>query len=384
MKIFLSLLLVCNISLLSAQPSTNSIFEQTIAKIENLKSVSYTASSLNGNFFSKDDITKRTNKVSVLLKDRLIDYKLTKAFDDQNKPTYSKIYREGESYTFNIVDSTYTFDKSKEISYELTDFAKILKESLQKNPTKITRKADTIYQNIDCYSFLIKTYDTILNDQHDFTHKYILINKNNFLPVGLREKGAGTASKGGYVIGRITINNEEFYTKIKVNPKIIVRPISFKGFKLENSKMLSIGDDSPQLAVRTLSGGVVEESIFKNKILLVVFSSVDCAANPLANPVLNRLYARYKNANLAVLDIFTSETGEQVKKYIDANSLDFPLYLASRKQHSDFKIIGTPNFYIIGADRKIEAAIDGYSDKLENQLIKTIDKLLISTSEKNH
>jgi len=372
MKFFLFLLLACNASLLHAQSSTGFIFEQTIAKIENLKSVSYTANSLNGNFFSKDDITKKTNKVSVILKNRLIDYKLIEAFDDQNKPIYNQIYREGLSYTFNIIDSTYTFDKTKESSYGLTDFAETLKKSLQKNPTKIIRKPDTIYKSIDCYSFFIKTYDTVLNGQHDFTHKYILINKNNFLPVSLKEKGAGTASKGGYVIGRIIINNEEVYTNIKVNPKIIVHPILFKGFHLENSKMLSIGDDSPQLAVKTLSGGVVDQSIFKNKILLVVFGSIDCAANP----VLNRLYAKYKSANLAILNIFTSETGEQVQKYIDANSLDFPLYLATRKQHSDFKIISTPNFYIIGADRKIKTAINGYSDKLENQLIKTIDELL--------
>ncbi|RZL15937.1 MAG: TlpA family protein disulfide reductase [Pedobacter sp.] len=240
------------------------------------------------------------------------------------------------------------------------------------------RKADTVYQNISCYSFFIKIADTVNNGQHDFIHKYVLINKKNFLPVNFKEKGEGTASKGDYVIGRVVVNNENIYSNINVNPEIASNPISFNGFHLKNTKMLSVGDSSPKLEVRTIFGDVVDESVFKNKVLLVVFGSIDCPANPLANPVLNRLYAKYKDKNLAIFDIFTSETGEQVKKYIEANSLNFPSYLATRKQHADFKIISTPNFYVIGTDRKIKAAIEGYSDKLENQLIKTIDELLAS------
>jgi thiol-disulfide isomerase/thioredoxin/outer membrane lipoprotein-sorting protein len=378
MKFFLLLLLACNVSLLNAQPSTKFIFEQAINKIKTLKSVSYTINSANGNMFSKDDVTRRKTQVSVLFKRGVIDYKLREVSDDKDTGIYNEVYRDGKSYTFDMTDSTYSLDQAREPDYDLSDFANLLNESLREQSNKIIRKTDTVYQNIACYSFMIKTYDTLSNGQHDFTHKYILINKNNFLPVSLKEKGEGTASKGGYVMGRIFVNNEDIYSNIKVNAKIVSSPISFAGFYLKNTKMLSIGDDSPQLNIKTLLGDVVDESFFKNKILLVVFGSITCPANPLANPVLNRLHTKYKGENFAILNIFTSETGEQVKKYIEANNLYFNSYLSTRKQHSDFKVISSPNFYIINNDRKIKTAIDGYSDKLENQLIKLIDELLAS------
>ncbi len=376
MKFFLLILLVCNVSLLNAQQSTKSIFEQTINKINTLKSVSYTLNSINGNIFSKDDITTRKSKVSAIFNDGMIDYKLREVFGNKGNKVYSEIYRDKKLYTFDITDSIYSVDEPKRISDDLSDFARLLKETLEKHPNKIIRKADTTYQHAVCYSFFIKVYDTVSNGQHDFTHKYVLINKKNFLPVNLKQKGEGTASKGGHVIGRVFINDEEIYADIEVNPKIVPKTISFAGFRLKNTEMLLVGAESPQLKLKTLAGEPVDEKLFNNKVLLVVFGSIDCPANPLANPVLNRLYAKYKDVNLAILDIFTSESGEQVRKYIEANNLHFPTYLATKKQHSDFKIISTPNFYVVGIDGKIKSAIEGYSGKLENDLIKSIDEQL--------
>ena len=128
--------------------------------------------------------------------------------------------------------------------------------------------------------------------------------------------------------------------------------------------------------ISDLSSKPINVNRFNNKTLLIVFGSTDCPANPLANPVLNKIYSKFSGQDLEILNIYTTESAATVQKYKSANDLKFPLYIAERELHSTYKVLGTPNFYVVGTDGKIKSAIDGYSDQLESKLVRVIEEEL--------
>jgi thioredoxin-related protein len=101
-----------------------------------------------------------------------------------------------------------------------------------------------------------------------------------------------------------------------------------------------------------------------------------CGANPLANPVLTRLHQKYATADFSIVSIYTGETLAQVKQYINANKLVFPVYISDLKTRKAFKTVGTPNFYLVDKSGNIIKSLGGYNDDMERDLSKLIDKEL--------
>ena len=90
--------------------------------------------------------------------------------------------------------------------------------------------------------------------------------------------------------------------------------------------------------------------------------------------MLNRLNKKYDTRDFAIVSIYSNETPDQIKKYIESNKLQFLLYIGNKKVNRDFKTMGTPGFYLIDKSGKILQSSNGYSDDLEKELIKKIDQ----------
>ena len=100
---------------------------------------------------------------------------------------------------------------------------------------------------------------------------------------------------------------------------------------------------------------------------------MDCSANALANPMMNRLFKKYNPANVSFAYILTGETPLQAGNYIKANGIKFPVYFTDLKTKKSFKTIGTPGFYLLDKNGAVLMSSNGYSDKLESQLSAKID-----------
>lgn len=366
------------VGIANAQLNTSAIFGKTSQAIKSLRSIRYNVGFTQKNPFSKGDVSVGVKEENVIFNpDGTVKYMLNYNNVNAGQIIYGKVYSGGKLYSTNLIDSTYTVEVPKsKISYKMADIAMMMASELKANPKKIIRKADTIYNGNKVYDFLIKKYDTISNGNHDFTHAQVLVDQKTMLPVYLKETGAGSTFKGGILLGRLEFYEEVMIYDVLINKNIKIMPFDSSGFSLPNTKMLDNGDTSPPLSLKSISGTDISPASFKNKLLLVVFGATSCPANPLANPVLNRLHAKFSANDFSVVNIYTSETSEQVKKYIESNNLKFPVYIGERKLGKDFQTLGTPNFYLIGRDGKIVRSSDGYSENLEANMTEDIVKIL--------
>lgn len=266
--------------------------------------------------------------------------------------------------------------RNDKIYNSINDYLNQLKYAITNKAKNISRQKDTMINRVSCYSFFVRSYDTVENNNHNYTYQYFYISKKTMLPVFVKEIGSGSAEKGGYSLGRVNVFNETYFNHYKLNkaPDPSIFTFNRNGFDLENKTMLAEGSAAPQIQVRHLRGNMLPPDNFKNKVVLLAFGSTTCAANPLANPVMNRLLAKYKANDVLIFGIYSEETPEQVKNYIQANDITFPVYLGSSRLKKKFKTIGTPNFYLIDKRGVVVKSIEGYSDSLEEVLTTALNQ----------
>ncbi|RYD80499.1 MAG: TlpA family protein disulfide reductase [Sphingobacteriales bacterium] len=377
-KTYILTFLILTTASVYAQNETAKIFNEVAERIHRLKSISYKTKFTDKNPFSKDDISTGSGSTAVILEaDGSIKYKHEITDNNLGRTTFRSIYTNGKLYGFSITDSVYTEESPKEkVTSEMAMLAASMLDNLNKKPEKIFQKKDTTFEGRSCFNFLIKSYDRTTNGNHDYTYQQLLIDKKIMLPIYVKDIGAGMTYKEGLPLGRLIFFNEKSFFDLKIDQKVAVLAVETTGFTKPNTQMLDIGAKAPELAIRDLYGSIPNPRINNNKLLLVVFGATDCPANPLANPMLNRIYAKYATDDFAIVNIYTSETTDQIKKYIEANNLKFPVYTASRKLSKEFKTAGTPNFYLVDQNGIVVNKSKGYAESLEERFTKEIDKLL--------
>jgi thiol-disulfide isomerase/thioredoxin len=358
-------------------PSTE--LQKTIDKVLSLKSLSYDCSSLQKNPYSSDDTSFISIKSTLEFNGKGILIKTLDKMDiNRGQAKFESRFRNDTLFQIDLKDSSYSFypkPLQSSISAGLMSVIALIKNNIEKDPEKIFQRKDTIIHGNVCQNFFIKSYDSIVNRQHNFTYDYIAIDIASHLPVTFKEVGQGIAEKDGHIIGRLVFFNEDHFYNFKVDKLIDPALFDFDldDFSLPNKKMMSEGDVMPTLKLKSLQNKEVSPIKFKNTLLLIEFGATDCGANPLANPMLNRLYKKYTSAKFSIVTIYTEEPADKVKKYVKANNLEFPVYIGSKQLKKAFRAVGTPNFYLVNKNGRVIKSIEGYSDDLQKELTAEID-----------
>jgi thiol-disulfide isomerase/thioredoxin len=356
------------------------VLQGTLNKLSALKSVGYKVTFVTHNPFSNGDVSAGTTQ-SALVFDNAGQIKQMLNSTDMNngQAAFKEIYRNDTLHSLDLIDSIYTFKaKPKSTGTDITDLTALLKTEIAKNASKIVRLKDTVVAKRAGYNFLVKSYDVMEKGNHNFTYNYIVVDKRTLLPLLYKNIGQGITLKDGYEIGRLKFYTEKVFTNYHINQLIEQARFNFNkaGFSAPVKQMLTQGTTAPPLKLKYLNNQNIPPNILNNKLLLVEFGSTTCAANPLANPLLNRLNKKYASKNFSIVSIYSSETPDQLKKYIETNKLEFPVYMATRRLTKDFQTTGTPNFYLIDKNGVVIKSINGYSDELESELVKAIDGLI--------
>lgn len=300
---------------------------------------------------------------------------------DNGQSISINIFRKDTLFSVDLTDSIYSFTAhpmQENINSGIFSFMADIKDMINRRPLIFHQLKDTVINKINCYNFFVKVYDTIDNRWHNYTYEKLAIDKRTLMPVYYKCYGEGNAEKGGFTIGRVNFFNEDHYSNFRTNQTIPESEFQFdkNKFSLKNDRMLSVGTIAPPMQLNDTINKIVDPVRFKNHLLLVVFGSTDCSANPLANPVLNRLNKKYDANGMAIINIYTGEKAEKVAKYIKSNRLWFPVYIGTLTTKKAYKTLGTPNFYLVDKAGKIIARFDGYSDMLEKQLTQDIDRAI--------
>ncbi len=381
--IILSLHIICTYAT-QAQQQPVGILQQSVQNIKSHRSIVFNVLRVDKNLFSNDTAVTQSQETILQNTAGQITAQNQLSLTEKGKPYYREIFTGGKTYGLDLKDSVYNVEtQPKTIANSLTNYINQVTAVINNKQRKLTRLKDTLVAGNPCYGFFVSAYDTVENNQHNYTYRYFYLSKKTLLPVYTKEVAAATATKGGYEIGRINVFTERRFANYILNQAVKPSTFAFNltGLDPETKVMLPEGTVAPAIAVRHLNGSGLPAGQFANKIVLLQFGSVTCTANALANPLMNRLASKYANSNAAIACIYSEETPAQAQKYIQANNIRFPVYLGSSRLKHKYQTTGTPNFYLINQQGIIVKSINGYTDHLEQELNAAIDGLLATSTK---
>jgi thiol-disulfide isomerase/thioredoxin len=120
------------------------------------------------------------------------------------------------------------------------------------------------------------------------------------------------------------------------------------------------GKAAPDLTVSDMEGKAISLVAYKGKTVLLDFWTTWCPPCRADAPSLDKLYAKYKDRDLAIIGFSVSEDRAVVSKFLKEHPHQFPIVLTSETDLPTAYQIGVfPTYIVIGQDGTLIAAVEG-------------------------
>jgi methylamine dehydrogenase accessory protein MauD len=132
--------------------------------------------------------------------------------------------------------------------------------------------------------------------------------------------------------------------------------VTARGNPMALPEGLKEGTEAPEFQAQALDETTVTLDDYRQKAALFVFVAPHCGACENILPSLNTMGPQMRETELVLV---CDGTVEQARALAKEHSITLPLLSAPRQTNSfftDYKIHGTPNYYLINAQGQIQAA----------------------------
>ncbi len=133
---------------------------------------------------------------------------------------------------------------------------------------------------------------------------------------------------------------------------------------------------SPQFSLKGIDNNQINLSDYKGRVVLIDFWATWCPPCRATIPVIERLYARYKDKGFVVLGLSVADSPDAVRSFRDANKMQYPIAMADDKTEKLYGVRGIPSMFLLDKDGRIVEHITGYDETLESFLDDKINSLL--------
>lgn len=143
--------------------------------------------------------------------------------------------------------------------------------------------------------------------------------------------------------------------------RTIILEIKMKNIEenMQPPKSLDLGVVAPNFSSQDYQGNLIELINYKDKQLLLVFSSPSCVACQVFWPKLKEFSEHYPETNIVMI---SNGTKEEVQIMQIEQNFSFPI-LISEELFDSYKIPGTPYLYLISSKSEVE--FTGFSNSLD-------------------
>ena len=139
------------------------------------------------------------------------------------------------------------------------------------------------------------------------------------------------------------------------------------------------GEPAPDFSLPELSGGQIELSGRRGRVLFVNFWATWCPPCRDEAPSLERLYQRLRGEGFEVLAISVDAPGmsEQIGAFRAELGLSFPILLdPGKRTHDAFGVTGVPETYLIDHEGRLAERFIGPRDWDDPRYARTVRRLL--------
>lgn len=349
------------------------ILKKSIQKINASVNLSYTQVDRQQNPFTEEWTTLKL-KVTVMPNPANNEAEL---YDVVESRGYRSVNNGTVRTDLDLNNKTYRLKNGAEKLSYLSPYhwARFMQKKINTSAEKMRLMPDTVINNTKCFYIKIIMADSATNRQvYD-----LCLSKTTYLPVFVREFMRGTFGKGDMTGGVATMINELSYNDYRINSKSFPAIKAFTipgGFNAEQKvAVLKAGTKAPAWELKDLKGNSWSAAKLKGKVTVIDFSFNECAACMLSIPVLNTLHEKYKDSNVEIITVNTSNTKASVAAFVKKNNITFPVMINGNKVSNSFQVSAFPTFYIIDKEGNIVNSIAGVNKELEKDLIAQIDKI---------
>lgn len=338
-----------------------------------------------------------------------MNHSATIFFDFRSKDTilgakYLYTWNQGD-FGFNGFTSFFTVKERKQLAYNdvktyddlngsgfktfnIQSLRYLLPQLLNDTAVFISRSADTIINNIDCYQFAIQIKGKTINREMKLTpsdnldRSYaLLIDKENKLPKQFNSYHIG--KRPVWIVSydnfdfTVTKNDAEFdyslrdsdYVKYTMDEFFLAQK---KETMLKNS--IFLGTQASDWTLPSMTGDSVNLTKINANLVMLEFWFPYCTGCVAAIPDINEIQKSYQQKGLRVYGIeFTKKDSTGLDNYIAKMGIDYPTLFSGKKVAINYGVSSGPSVFLINKAGKIVYARAGF---IKEEVIKAITENL--------
>lgn len=311
--------------------------------------------------------------------DKTVGYRYRLESRNKSDNSHSlEAYNGTQLIRLNLRDSTYqtTMANSSSLQGTLLGYLRMLKNLSDKKPVRNIK--DTTINAVNYARCMISSYDTLINQEHYYTHINLSFDKNTGLPAAIT-----TVSRNRNTADAVTNYYSSFeYSDYHFNLQEGDSSFSADttGFRLPVERptlpLLSPGSNAPDWTLSDTNNQALSLSKFKGKVVLLNFFFIGCEGGMVSLKPLNNLYHKYKGKSFTLISISDRDSRKMIEDFKKSYQIPFQMRGEARDTFEAYHVSVSPTFYIIGKDGKIAKVQEGYNDSFESKAMQTIDSLL--------
>ena len=211
--------------------------------------------------------------------------------------------------------------------------------------------------------------------------KRIWIDKQTYLPiqfytVQVLVEGKDTLCQYTYdklLSFDTTINYSRFTLESLPDEMIVIDYVPEKSIK-----PLGRGKRAPEWTLPTISGDSISLADLRGKVVLIDFFYKACAPCCAALPTLQRMHEKYKDQGVVVIGIdpYDDPVKADMADFIEKRSVGYTVVFSDRELPQKYRVTGYPTLFFINREGKIVKYHEGFSQTMEQELEKQIQKML--------
>ncbi|MEO6150277.1 MAG: TlpA disulfide reductase family protein [Mucilaginibacter sp.] len=254
-----------------------------------------------------------------------------------------------------------------------------MKDRLEKRARKILPAADTTINGIASNHLIVNVYDTVINNERNYTLAHLYISKLSGLPDRITIASRNTTFGNGVS----TYYSETSYSDYEFNQpgvNLALKTIP-KGFHTpiaqdEMPDLLPIGTVAPAWTLNTSEGKKTSLTQLKGKVIMLDFFFVGCYGCMLSLKPLNKFHEKYKGQNFEIISLTERDGKESVNRFTNRYNIKYPIYINTAAVVDQYNVKSFPTFYFIDKEGKIASVFVGYDKDFEEKVSSIVDSLL--------